>query len=439
MNKVYIETYGCQMNEYDSELVKAVLVENGYELREAPEDADIILLNTCSVREHAARRVLARVHALRNLPGGREKKIGLLGCLTTNLRRELLENRKMRIDLLVGPDSYRRLPQLIAACKAEEPAVDLKLSRSETYEDLFPVRRRGVNAWIAVMRGCDNYCTFCVVPYARGRERSRSLESVVAEAQSLADEGFRQVTLLGQNVNSYRHEGRDFADLLNAVSRVDGIVRIRFTAPHPKDFPESLLRVVAENPKVCRQIHLPLQAGSDRILDLMNRTYSQNEYLRLVERIRTLIPQVALSTDIIVGFPTETEEDFMQTVRVVEEMQFDSAFIFKYSPRKGTYAARRFVDDVPEEVKSDRIVRLNALQKEISLRKNRARIGEQMTVLIEELTSRKSPNDAQGRTEGNMPVILPNRGLRVGDLVTVTITGAGAHALKGRLEETPRH
>ncbi|MDZ7314788.1 MAG: tRNA (N6-isopentenyl adenosine(37)-C2)-methylthiotransferase MiaB [candidate division KSB1 bacterium] len=438
MTRVYIETYGCQMNEYDTEIVKAVLLDSGYELSDSPEEAEVLLLNTCSVREHAARRVMARVHDLRRLPNGATKKIGLLGCLTTNLRKALLENKKMHIDLLAGPDSYRRLPELIAKAN-HEPAADLALSRTETYSDIRPVRTKSVNAWIAVMRGCDNYCTFCVVPYARGRERSRSIESIVREAKTVAAEGFKQVTLLGQNVNSYRYEGHDFAYLLQKVAEVEGLLRIRFTAPHPKDFPDSLLQVMKENPKICRHIHLPLQAGSDRILELMNRTYSQSDYLRLVEKIRSYLPDVALTTDIIVGFPTESEQDFEETVKVVESVQFDSAFIFKYSPRKGTYAARHFVDDVADEEKSDRAVRLNALQKEISLRKNRSRIGETHDILIEELHTRKSSLDAQGRTDGNILVIVPKEGLSVGDLIRVRIIGAGAHALKGeRLDLQPK-
>jgi tRNA-2-methylthio-N6-dimethylallyladenosine synthase len=434
MAKVYIETYGCQMNEYDSEIVKSVLRDHQYELIPQPDEADIILLNTCSVRENAARKVLARVHALRHLPGGREKKIGLLGCMTTNLRQELLGNKKMRIDLMAGPDSYKRLPALLEQALANEPAVhNLKLSRSETYSDIHPFREQGVNGWIAVMRGCDNYCTFCVVPYARGRERSRSVESVLDETRRLAEQDFRQVTLLGQNVNSYHHEGHDFADLLNRVSEVDDIERIRFTSPHPKDFPDSLLKTVAENPKVCKHIHLPLQAGSSRILELMNRTYSQENYLSLVDKIRAFIPAVALTTDIIVGFPTETDEDFQDTVNVVKTVQFDSAFIFKYSPRKGTIAARKFSDDVTEAQKTERTVLLNALQREISLKKNRAEIGRTHPVLIEELTTRRSTTDAQGRTDGHKLVILPKENLAIGDMVSVKITGASTNVLKGRV------
>ncbi len=377
MKKVYIETFGCQMNEYDTELVRAILTKEKYEFTSSPEDAEIILLNTCSVRENANRKVYGRIHKIRSEKGKERVLIGVLGCMATNFRQDLLKDPNLPIDFVVGPDSYKRLPNLIREVEEEgKKAFDVTLSEFETYSDVYPLREGGVNAWIAVMRGCDNFCTFCVVPYTRGRERSRSPESVLEEIRRLAQEGFRQVTLLGQNVNSYRYEGKDFADLLEMVSKVDGIERIRFTSPHPKDFPERLIEVIAENPKVCKHIHLPLQAGNDRILDLMNRTYTQKEFLELVEKLRDRIPGLVLTTDIIVGFPTETDEEFEDTVKVVREVEFDSAFIFKYSERPKTIAARKYPDDVPEEVKTERIVRLNEIQKEISLKKNRAHIGE---------------------------------------------------------------
>ncbi|RPH95553.1 MAG: tRNA (N6-isopentenyl adenosine(37)-C2)-methylthiotransferase MiaB [Calditrichaeota bacterium] len=434
MPKVYIETYGCQMNEYDSEIVQAILQENRYQFVVQPEEAEILLLNTCSVRENATRKVLARVHALRHLTNGREKIIGLLGCMTTNLRQSLLENKKMRIDLMAGPDSYKRLPGLLDQALTDRKAVhDLKLSRSETYSDIHPFRAKSVNGWIAVMRGCDNYCTFCVVPYARGRERSRSIDSVLNEVRRLAEQGFRQVTLLGQNVNSYHHQNHDFAFLLNKVSEIDDIWRIRFTSPHPKDFPDSLLKTVADNSKVCKHIHLPLQAGADRILDRMNRTYSRQQYMDLVDKIRQYCPSIALTTDIIVGFPGETDEEFENTLDVVQRVQFDSAFIFKYSPRRGTIAARKYPDDVTPAQKTERIVHLNAVQKEISLNKNRSHIGEAHQVLIEELVTRKSDLDVQGRTDGNKLVILPKGDLQVGEMVSVRISGASANVLKGKV------
>lgn len=431
MMRVYIETYGCQMNEYDSEIVKSLLIDHDYNLVDNPEQAEIILLNTCSVREHAGRKVIARVHALRHLKNGRQKKIGLLGCVPTNYRQELIDNKKLPIDFIAGPDSYKKLPYLIEQhLESGARTFDIRLSRSETYSDVHPFRAQGVNGWIAVMRGCDNFCTFCVVPYTRGRERSRSVESVVNEARRLAECGYKQVTLLGQNVNSYKHDEHDFAYLLEKVSEVDGIERIRFISPHPKDFPRSLLRVMAEK-KICKHIHLPLQAGNSRILDMMRRTYSKEEFLHLVQEIRDCYPDMALTTDIIVGFPTETDAEFDDTVDVVAQVEFDSAFIFKYSERKGTIAARKYPDDVPETVKTERIVRLNELQKEISLKKNSAHIGQEHAVLIESMTTKKSQTDVQGRNDGNKLVILPGGDYRIADFVRAKIVDASAHVLKG--------
>ncbi len=434
--KVYIETYGCQMNEYDSEIVKTVLQENDYVMVETPDEADIILLNTCSVRENANRKVISRVHTLRHLQSGGDKKIGLLGCMTTNHRRSLIDNKKLPIDFIAGPDSYKNLPSLIEKNRdSGERVYDIRLSRTETYSDVHPFRARGVNGWIAVMRGCDNFCTFCVVPYSRGRERSRSVESVVNEAERMAAQGYKQVTVLGQNVNSYKYEQHDFACLLEKISEIDGIERIRFTSPHPKDFPKSLLKVVAENPKVCKHIHLPLQAGNSRVLDMMNRTYTKEEFLALVDEIRDFYPDMILTTDVIVGFPTETDEEFQDTIDVMQKVEFDSAFIFKYSERKGTIAARKFPDDIPEEVKTERIVRLNDVQKQISLKKNRAHIGQVHEVLIEEMSTKKSDADVQGRNDGNKLVILPKGDYGLGDFVRVKIEDATAHVLKGRPRE----
>ena len=434
MKKVYIETYGCQMNEYDTELVRAILEKEQYQFVEDESQADIVMLNTCSVRENANRKVYNRIHAIRHRQAGRKVTIGVLGCMATNFRKALLEDPHLNLDFVAGPDSYKRLPGLLRQVEETgEKAYDVTLSEFEDYSDVYPRRQGGVNAWIAVMRGCNNFCTFCVVPYTRGRERSRPPENVVEEVRQLAREGYKQVTLLGQNVNSYRYQGHDFAYLLEQVSQVEGIERIRFTSPHPKDFPHRLLHVMAENPKVCKHIHLPLQAGNDRVLELMNRTYTQRDFLELVETIRRHLPDVALTTDVIVGFPTETDAEFEDTVRVMEEVEFDSAFIFKYSERPGTIAARKYPDDVPEEKKTERIVRLNELQKEISLRKNRAHIGQVLEVLIEEERTRKSPDDFQGRTDGNKLVIIPAGDYKRGDFVQVRITDATAHVLKGEV------
>jgi tRNA-2-methylthio-N6-dimethylallyladenosine synthase len=432
MKKVYIETYGCQMNEYDTELVRAVLTDNKYQIINNEQDADIIMLNTCSVRENANRKVYNRIHTLRQIRNGSPVLIGILGCMATDFRKNLLDNTGLKLDFVIGPDSYKRLPNLLEEVyKTGKSAYDVTLSEFEDYSDIYPNRQYGVNAWVAVMRGCDNFCTFCVVPYTRGRERSRSPENIIEEVKKLADEGFKQVTLLGQNVNSYFYKDKYFAHLLEEVSEVEGIERIRFMSPHPKDFPHQLLHVVAENPKVCKHIHLPLQAGNSRVLDMMNRTYTTEDYLSLVGEIREHYPAMVLTTDVIVGFPTETDDEFEDTYDVMEKVQFDAAFIFKYSEREGTIAARRYPDDVSEEKKKERIIRLNELQEEISLKKNRKHIGETHHILIEEESTRKSPYDYQGRNDGNKLVIIPKGNYSRGDFVDVKITDATAHVLKG--------
>ncbi len=437
--KVYIETFGCQMNEYDSEIVKSILTDHQFLLVDEAQAADVVLVNTCAVREHATQRVMARVGEIRYQHQTEPVLIGLLGCMATGLKKELQESQKSNVDFIIGPDSYRRLPEIIRGAGSKNRVFDVTLSEFETYDDIYPQRQAGVNAWIAIMRGCDNFCSFCVVPYSRGRERSRSLQSILQETERLVAEGYPQVTLLGQNVNSYQSGDCDFAGLLRRVSQVAGLQRLRFTSPHPKDFPLSLLQVMQEETAVCKHIHLPLQAGNDRILSAMRRTYSKAQYLDLVARIRDILPQVTLSTDIIVGFPTETEQEFLDTVDVMEQVRFDSAFIFKYSQRPGTLAAKRYRDDVSEEAKTTRIVRLNELQKEISLANHRRYIGRTETILIERLGTKKSADDVQGRTDGNHLVILPGEGYRLGELVPVRITDATPHVLKAEpaLEHRP--
>lgn len=436
--KIFLITTGCQMNEYDSELIKSILAKENFVFTSIEDEADIVMLNTCAIRENAHRKVYGRVHDIHHRRNGKPVMIGILGCMATNLRKELFEERNLKIDFIAGPDSYKRLPDLIReAAQTGQKACDVTLSEFETYSDIMPARNQGVNAWIAVMRGCNNFCTFCVVPYTRGRERSRSVENVVEEVKRLADDGFKQVTLLGQNVNSYHHEESDFATLLEEVSKVNGIERIRFTSPHPKDFPDRLLIVVATNPKVCKHIHLPLQAGNNRILDMMDRTYTKEEYLGIVEKIRTLYPSMALTTDLIVGFPTETDEEFSDTINVMKDVQYDSAFIFKYSERKGTIAEKRFSDDVSDERKTERIMKLNEIQKEHSLKRNKAQVGQTLEVLVEEERTTRSLEDFQGRTDGNKLVILPAGPYRRGDFVKVKITDATPHILKGTFLEVP--
>lgn len=430
MNKVYIETYGCQMNEYDSELVKTILKENNFRITNSPENAQIIFLNTCSVRENAHQKVRQRLSVFRQLRKKNKNLImGVLGCMAQNLRKELLEN-EVSVDIVAGPDSYKKLPEMLQRVhQTGEKEFSLTLSEFETYSDVFPTRESGVNAWVAVMRGCDNFCTFCVVPYTRGRERSRDPQNIVEEVTRLADEGFRQVTLLGQNVNSYRYGTYDFADLIDMVSKVPDIHRIRFTSPHPKDFPSKLIDVVANNDKACKQIQLPLQSGNDRILEMMNRTYTKKEYLDLVDLIRSRIPEIALSTDVIVGFPTETEAEYNDTLEVLNEVKFDSAFMFKYSERNQTVAKRKFPDDVPEEVKTDRLIQLVERQRKINFEKNQPNLGKTFEVLVEGRA--KKPDQLMGRNDANKTVVFPNGGQKVGDLVEVKIAEVTPNTLIG--------
>ncbi len=431
MKKVYIETYGCQMNEYDTEIVKAILKKENYAFAEQPEDAQVIFLNTCSVRENAHQKVQQRINQLKQLKKkNKEIVLGVLGCMAQNLREEILEEN-IAVDLIAGPDSYKKLPQMLHnISEVGDREYALTLSEYETYSDIFPEHEGGVNAWIAVSRGCDNFCTFCVVPYTRGRERSRDPQNIVEEVRRLAEMGYKQITLLGQNVNSYRFEKYDFADLIEMVSAVQGIQRIRFTSPHPKDFPEKLLKVVAENPKACKHIHLPLQAGNDRVLELMNRTYTQKEFLNLVDQMRQMIPDLALTTDVIVGFPSETEEEFQDTLKVMREVEFDAAFMFKYSERQHTIASRKYPDDVPEEEKQSRLTRLIDMQKKIALKRNQTHLGQTFEVLVE--TTGKKPNQLLGRNDGNKIVVFPDNGARIGDMVQVEIEEVTSNTLIGK-------
>ena len=442
MPAVYVETYGCQMNVYDTELVRAICRRGGYALARSLDEADVVLLNTCAVRERAHLKVYGRLQSLRREKARRRERltIGILGCMAQNLKDDLLAGHE-HVDFIAGPDSYREIPELIAAARgrADGPRAALRLSRTETYSGVDPVRGEGVNAWVAVMRGCDNMCTFCVVPYTRGRERSRDPEGIVAEVEGLAAAGYRQVTLLGQNVNSYRHGETRFADLMLRVAGVDGIDRVRFTSPHPKDFPPELVRAMATHPKLCKHIHLPVQAGADRVLAAMRRTYTNAQFRRLVDRIREAIPGVALTTDVIVGFPTETPEEFEQTRRLMEDVRFDAAFIFKYSERRGTVAARRMPDDVPDEEKTRRIVTLIEMQKRITGEINRALVGTRQRVLVEERDADR-PDRLVGRTDTFKTTIVPAGEAEVGELVDVEIVDARGATLTGRVvaRQAPR-
>jgi tRNA-2-methylthio-N6-dimethylallyladenosine synthase len=420
------------MNEYDTEIVRTILKSNGYVFTDKPEEANVIFVNTCSVRENAHQRVFKRLQLFKKLHRkNRALLVGVLGCMAQNLRRELLDTG-LGVEIIAGPDSYKKLPEIIQKVKdTGEKESALTLSESETYSDIFPMPDGGVNAWLAVMRGCDNFCTFCVVPYVRGRERSRDPHNLVAEVKKLADRGFVQVTLLGQNVNSYHYGHYDFARLVEMVSRVDAIRRIRFMSPHPKDFPERLIDVVAGNDKVCKHIHLPLQSGNDRILELMNRTYSQKEYLELCERLRQRISGLVLTTDIIVGFPGETERDFQDTMQVLKMVEFDSSFTFKYSQRKNTIAERKYADNVPEEIKTSRITRLVDLQRRIGYKKNQRELGRVYEVVVE--GPGKKPGQLVGRNDGNKIVAFMSQGQKVKDWVKVKIDEVTPNTLIGTL------
>jgi tRNA-2-methylthio-N6-dimethylallyladenosine synthase len=435
--KVHIETFGCQMNEYDTELVRSLLKARGFAFTEDREDADVVLMNTCAIREHAHNKVYGHLADLKALKRQRKLVVGVLGCMAQNLKEELTETVPI-VDVLVGPDSYRRLPDLLTAAIAAQArgevqrGIAVDLSEYETYQDIMPEQAAGVTAWIAVMRGCDNFCTFCVVPYTRGRERSRDPHGIIREAEHLAAQGYKQITLLGQNVNSYRFEDWDFARLITAMADVPGIERVRFTSPHPKDFPPALLDAVAGHPRICKHIHLPLQAGNDRILRLMGRTYSRKEYLVLVDDIRRRRDDIALTTDIICGFCTETEEEFLDTYRTVQEVGYHAAFIFKYSERKNTIAARKYQDDVLERIKSNRVTRLVELQKAISLQKNRRMIGQTVQVLVEG-DAKRSSDQWMGRTDTNITAVWDKRGAGTlpGDCTPIKISHASATTVFG--------
>lgn len=435
--QVHIETFGCQMNESDSELVRSMLKREGFTFTPDRERADVVLVNTCAIRENAHTKIYAHLSELKGLKKQRPLVVGVLGCMAQNLKIELAEKEPL-VDVLAGPDAYRQLPMLLSnALEAQEQGFSekgfaLDLSEYETYEGILPDRDRGVNAWITVMRGCDNFCSFCVVPYTRGRERSRDPEAVLAEARDAAARGFKQVTLLGQNVNSYRQGEWDFAALISAVADTPGIDRVRFTSPHPKDFPPALIEAIAAHPKICKHIHLPLQAGSDRILDLMGRTYTGNDYLAQVERIRTTIPDIVLTTDIICGFCSESEEDFQDTCRMMERVRFDSAYIFKYSERKNTIAARKYPDDVPDHVKGARVSTLVEIQRRITLERNRQYIGKDVEILIERDATRSS-TQGMGKTDGNITVVWDKgTGLfEPGTLITKRVFEASAATLYG--------
>ena len=447
MKKLYIETYGCQMNVADSEVVASVMQMAGYETTESLEEADAVFLNTCSVRDNAEQKIFHRLDALHGEKVKRSKNakrsliIGVLGCMAERAQQDLLDNH--HCDLVAGPDAYLSLPDLIAQAETGHKAMNIELSTTETYRDIVPQRiglGHKIGGFVSIMRGCNNFCHYCIVPYTRGRERSRDVESILKEVSDLRDRRFKEVTLLGQNVNSYsrKEEGGTrkeitFPELLRRVAEEAGDMRVRFTTSHPKDMSDETLKVIAEMPNVCRHIHLPVQSGSDRILKLMNRKYTREWYLNRVAAIRRIIPDCGLSTDIFVGYHSETEEDHQMSLDLMREVGYDSAFMFKYSERPGTYASKHLPDDVPEEEKIRRLNELIALQTEISAQQNKKDEGKEFDVLVEGF-SKRSRDQLCGRTEQNKMVVFDKAGHHIGETVRVKITGSTSATLLGKIE-----
>jgi tRNA-2-methylthio-N6-dimethylallyladenosine synthase len=435
LKKLFIETYGCQMNVADSEVVASIMQMDGFETTDNIAEAGVIFVNTCSVRDNAEQRVLSRLQFFQSLKKKNKKLIvGVLGCMAERVKEELIVNH--HADLVVGPDSYLDLPHLIATVEKGEKAINIELSTTETYKDVIPLKISGVkiSGFVSIMRGCNNFCTYCIVPYTRGRERSRDAESILKEVRVMKAQGYREVTLLGQNVNSYlwksEQETIDFPRLLELVALEIPEMRIRFTTSHPKDMSDATLEVIARYDNICKQIHLPAQSGSSQILKAMNRKYTREWYLERIAAIRRILPEASVSTDLFCGFPSETEEDHRETLSLMREVGFDSAFMFKYSERPGTYAAKNLPDNVPEDEKVRRLEEIIALQLELSLMRNKEDIGKVVEVLVEGF-SKRSREQLFGRTSQNKVVIFNKEKYRVGDLVKVKITEASAATLFG--------
>ena len=429
LRTVYIETYGCQMNIADTELILGLLKPQGYESTPTPESADVILLNTCAIREHAEERIIGR---LGDLVKHKARKpgvvLGLTGCMAQHHRDALLDKAPF-LDLVLGPDAYRNLPALLAQESADEPLVSVRLDRDETYADIAPARGEGVRAWVTIMRGCDKFCTFCIVPYVRGRERSVPASALLDQVRALADQGYKEVVYLGQTVNAYRDGEVDFGRLLRQTARIDGIERIRFTSPHPSDMDASTIDAMAACDKVAPYLHLPLQAASNQVLERMERGYSIEEYAALVDRLRAAIPHLALSTDIIVGFPGEEEDDFRATYDFMAEVRYDFAFMFKYSAREGT-RAYKWGETLSEQEKGQRLQEIIRLQEGIGGEINRQRVGQSVEVLVEG-PAKKQKDWLAGKDPQFKTVVFPGNGARPGELVPVRVTSANAHTLVG--------
>ena len=435
MKKLYIETYGCQMNVADSEVVASIMKMADYEVCDTLEESDAVFLNTCSVRDNAEQKILHRLEVLHaGQKKGHHRIIGVLGCMAERVKDDLINNH--HVDLVAGPDSYLSLPDLIAQAETGHKAINIELSTTETYKDIIPQRLHTmkISGYVSIMRGCNNFCHYCIVPYTRGRERSRDIDSILAEVNDLQARGFKEVTLLGQNVNSYRyeHDGETitFPMLLRRVAEAVPQMRVRFTTSHPKDMSDDTLRVIAEMPNVCKHIHLPVQSGSDRILHLMNRKYTRAWYMDRIHAIRTIIPDCAITTDIFVGYHSETEDDHRLSLSLMEEVGYDSAFMFKYSERPGTYASKHLPDDVEESVKLRRLAELIDLQTRLSAQQNKKDEGKTFDVLVEGF-SKRSREQLCGRTEQNKMVIFDKGNHHIGDIVRVRITGSTSATLFG--------
>jgi tRNA-2-methylthio-N6-dimethylallyladenosine synthase len=428
---IYIETYGCQMNVADTELIKTILNRAGHKVVENPEDANIFFMNTCSIRENAENKI---IHRLDNIKPIKQKKeqfiVGILGCMAEKVRDNFIKNYPI-VDIVVGPDEYRNLPQYIDKALQGGKGIGVKLSRVETYDNIIPTRDNNLLAQISIMRGCDKFCSYCVVPFTRGRERSRNFDSIINEIKQLAEQGYKEVTLLGQNVNSYRFENKDFADLLEAAAVAAPKMRIRYTTSHPIDLSDKLLEVMAKYDNICKYLHLPVQSGSNRILQLMNREYTIEHYLRIIEKAKTLMPDIAISTDIIAGFCTETDEDHLATLNLMNAVKYDGAYMFKYSPRENT-KAYKMVDDVPDIIKTRRLQEIIDLQQKHSLENNQKLVGQKQIILVEDF-SKKSNNYVIGRTDNNKSTIVElNGNIKFGDLIEVEIEKVTSATLFGK-------
>ena len=440
--RVYIETYGCQMNVSDSELMAGILTESGHQPVRHLADADVVLVNTCAIRENAETKVINRLkqlsHQKRRQP---ELIIGVCGCMAQHLRDRLLDAAPY-VDLVMGPDAYRDLPIALDSLARDveaavsptdrDPFVGLRLDRSEDYADVAPIRKDGIRAWLTIQRGCDKMCTFCIVPFVRGRERSLPLKTLVKDVEQLVDQGFKEVVLLGQTVNSYHDAGADFGDLLYAVGEVNGLERVRFTSPHPADATDQMMDAMSDSSTICKHLHLPLQSGSTEVLERMRRTYTAEAYRTLVAKLRERMPDIALTTDVIVGFSGETDEEFMETYQMMSEIRYDSAFMFKYSEREGTLAHKALPDDVPEGVKGERLEQIIGLQERISAEINGAAVGETVAVLVEG-ESRRDTENYHGKTDGFKTAVFPKASSTIGEIVDVRVHSTTAHTLIGQI------